>query len=390
MKRLVNFLRRSWGIYGSAIILCILGFLLTSRYIKPAPPDTVRMAAGQPGGAYDKAANAFADYLEKERIKLEIVETSGAVENLELLSRGEVDVAIVQGGIYGGAEGVVEGMASLFEEPLWMFHHNDFELSRFTNFGEMRISIGPDGSGTQALVRKLIGDSIIERERPEIFTMDGSEAADALIAGEIDVALFVSSPKGRDVDRLLRSPNVVASSFDRASALARRYVFLYEVDLPEGTIDLKANIPETDLSMVSSTANLVAHKDLHPAVTSLLLAAAKQNFGDGSYFSQSGKFPTPDYLEFPLSEAAENYYKHGPPFLQRYLPFWAASLIDRVKIMLLPLVFLLLPMFKVMPLLYQWRMRARVISVPSSSMPSTTEKPSVRPSTVFSSPWRGE
>ena len=256
----------------------------------------------------------------------------------------------------------MEGLGSLFEEPLWAFHRDDITITRFSGFEEMRVAIGPDGSGTQALVRRLIRDIGLDPEKMQLLELGWTEAADALIAGEVDVALFVSSPSSREIDRLLRSPEIVASSFERAEAYARRYVFFHEVSLPEGTIDLKANVPKRELKMVSSTANLIAHEDLHPALACLLLEAAGEKYGGGSVFSEAGKFPTPNFLDFPLSEAAKDYYKRGPPFLQRYLPFWAASLIDRMKIMLLPLLILLLPMFKVMPSLYRWRMNARVYS----------------------------
>lgn len=56
------------------------------------------------------------------------------------------------------------------------------------------------------------------------------------------------------------------------------------------------------------------------------------------------------------------YYESGPPFLQRYLPFWAATLVDRLKVMLVPLLALFLPLFRIMPPLYRWRVRSRIYS----------------------------
>ncbi len=44
----------------------------------------------------------------------------------------------------------------------------------------------------------------------------------------------------------------------------------------------------------------------------------------------------------------------------RHLPFWAATLIDRLKIMLVPLIGLLLPLAKALPPLYRWRTRKRI------------------------------
>ena len=61
-----------------------------------------------------------------------------------------------------------------------------------------------------------------------------------------------------------------------------------------------------------------------------------------------------------MSREAKRYYKSGPSFLQRYLPFWVATFIDRTKVMLLPLLALFFPLFKLMPMVYRWRFRSRI------------------------------
>ncbi|MFT5728073.1 MAG: hypothetical protein ACI8PB_002225 [Desulforhopalus sp.] len=79
-----------------------------------------------------------------------------------------------------------------------------------------------------------------------------------------------------------------------------------------------------------------------------------------SVLTANREYPSPDNIDFPLSSEADRYFKHGPPFLQRYLPFWAASLIDRLKFMILPLIALLIPLMKVLPPTYRWRIRSRI------------------------------
>ena len=46
--------------------------------------------------------------------------------------------------------------------------------------------------------------------------------------------------------------------------------------------------------------------------------------------------------------------------MQRYLPFWVANFLTRMVVMLVPLFALLYPLFKIMPLIYKWRMRSRI------------------------------
>ena len=181
-----------------------------------------------------------------------------------------------------------------------------------------------------------------------------------LEAGTLDAAFFVSSPQGEIVRNLLHSGKTEPVNFERAEAYARRYSFLTSLLLPEGSEDLASNLPDRDLHLLAVTASLVNREELHPAVIGLLMQVLEEVHGKGGWFEEPGEFPTPDYLSFPLSPQAARYYKNGPPFLQRYLPFWAASFLDRMKIMILPLLGLMLPMFKIVPPLYRWRMRSRI------------------------------
>jgi hypothetical protein len=190
--------------------------------------------------------------------------------------------------------------------------------------------------------------------------LGGQVAADALVAGEVDAAFMVISAQSPLVESLLRQPGIVLADFARADAYTRRYRFLNALELPEGALDLGDNIPGSRVRLLAPAANLVMHPELHPAVVDLMLLAASKVHGEGGWFEQRGQFPQPELLAYPLSDEAERFYEHGPPLLQRFLPFWAASLVDRLKVMLLPLLVLLFPLFKVMPPIYTWRMRARV------------------------------
>jgi len=171
---------------------------------------------------------------------------------------------------------------------------------------------------------------------------------------------MVAGPEGRLLQQLLHRTDIRLMSMTRASAYTRIHHFLSVVTLPEGVIDLQANIPAADTQLLAPTANLVARHDIHPALVSLLLQAATQVQGPGGLFAAPGTFPSSSHLEFPLNEDARRYFRHGPPFLQRYLPFWTANLIDRLKVMLVPLLTLLIPLIKVMPPAYRWQVRKKI------------------------------
>ena len=289
--------------------------------------------------------------------------TSGSVENLRLLQSEAdgVDVAFVQGGVETRDEtDNLVALGSLFFEPMWIFYRTGVSIEKVSDLQRLRLAVGPEGSGSKVLTLQMLALNGIDEANTRILSYDSQKAADLLLDGEIDVAFFVDSHRSKHIMQLFKSKSVVLLGIDRAEAYAIRFPFLHVFKLPQGVIDLKANIPPRDLMLVAPTAQLVARADLHPALINLLLQVAEKVHFQGGGFEKKGQFPTPMYIDFRLSEEAARYYKSGPTFLQRYLPFWVANFISRMIVMLLPLVVLLLPLFKLMPPLYRWRMRSRI------------------------------
>jgi hypothetical protein len=200
----------------------------------------------------------------------------------------------------------------------------------------------------------------IDETNANLFPYSSHEAADKLLEGDIDVAIFVSSHRSEYIMQLFNSDSVGLLGIERAEAYAIRYPFLRVLKLPEGVINFKRNVPSRDLMLVAPAAQLVARSDVHPALINLLLQAAEKVHFKGGGFEKAGEFPSPKYIDYDLSEEAARYYKSGPPFLQRYLPFWVANIITRVIVILLPLVALLFPLFRIMPNIYRWRMRSKI------------------------------
>jgi len=351
-------------IYGPAGLLVLVAFVVAYQFIKPAPPQHVRIASGGEQGAYFIFAQAYARLLAREGITLEVVPTAGSVENLRLLREGSVDTALVQGGVSDpdDEEGVLPlySLGSLFYEPLWLFVRTGPQYRDLGSLQGQRVSVGAEGSGTRALAMRLLSENGVDAANSTLLDLEDEAAASGLRAGQVDAALFVASPDSPLVRSLLQDTGLNLVSFDRAEAYSRRHRFLSGVTLPEGVVDLRENLPRKDIRLLAPTANLVVSADTHPAINELLLQAMQRVHENGDWFSKREEFPQPDLLAYPLAKEAERYYRHGPPLLQRYLPFWAASLVDRLKVMLLPLMLMLLPFVKVMPPIYQWRMRSRI------------------------------
>jgi hypothetical protein len=104
----------------------------------------------------------------------------------------------------------------------------------------------------------------------------------------------------------------------------------------------------------------VVHADLHPAIQYLLLNAAVQIHSGPLIFRKSGQFPAAESIDIPLSDEGQLFYKNGRPFLPQYLPFWIATLTERLPVILIPLAVLLFPFFRFLPQLYGWTMRSKI------------------------------
>jgi TRAP-type uncharacterized transport system substrate-binding protein len=355
--------REKLKLFLPAIGLTIIGFLVVYQFVDPAPPKQITIACGPQESANFLFAKAYQEFMAKEGVTLNIRPTAGSVENLKLLQAKPdgVEVALVQGGLKSSVQNEnIVSLGSLFFEPLWTFHRTDLPMEHFSDLKGMRLAVGEEGGGTKILTMHLLQLNGINTKNTRILSVGYQRAVDMLMKGEVDVAFFVSTHHAPYVIKLIDSKSVKLMGIPRAEAYAFLYHYLYLLRVPEGAIDFEANIPSRDLTLVAPTTQLVARSDLHPALVNLLMQAAEEVHESGTEFERRGEFPSPKYLDFELSEEAERYYESGPPFLQRYLPFWVANFLTRMKIMLLPIILLFYPLFKVAPLIYRWRMRSRI------------------------------
>lgn len=361
----------------SALVACTV-FWLAWQFVKPAPPDKVVIATGSATGVYAAVAQRYAERFAEAGIELEIRHTKGSGENYALLGDADsgVDVAIVQGGtlpptIEGGDKPKdLEAVASIYLEPLWLLHRTDADITSVQELlaiPKVRIAIGADGSGTRVIARTIAfasGYAPTPGERradePYLLSLGGEAAAKALKAGEIDAAFFVIAPDAPMIADLLADKSIKVASLRRADAYTRRYRYLQQVTLPEGAVDLARNLPSEDVQLIAATASIVVRSDTHPAVVQLLVHAARAVHKDGDLLSPPGEFPSGLRTELPIGDEAQYHLDNPPNVLHRNLPFWLASLIDRMVILIIPLLFVLIPLARLMPPVYRWRIRSRI------------------------------
>lgn len=350
------------SIWGPVLLLTAVGFVVAFQFVEPAPPRHLVMATGVTDGAYYRFGLKYREVLAHHGIELELRTTAGSVENLELLRdpQSGVDVALMQGGV--GSEyppGKLNGLASLFYEPIWVFQREEIPTT-VSSFEGRRLAIGAPGSGTHDALTHLIEKNELPSTAFEAVELGGSAAADALLNGQVDVACFVASIEAPYIQRLLLADGIHLTSFVRAEAYIRRYHFLAKVELPRGTADLQRDIPPTDIKMLAPVASLAARETLHPTIVVLLVQAATEIHSNGGIFEKERQFPSVYNTTFPINRDARRYMEKGPPWLQRFLPFWIAVAAERLMILLIPLATLLFPLFKIAPPTYRWRIRSRI------------------------------
>lgn len=358
--------RRSLGdillIFAPALLITVIGFVIAFQFVEPEPPRHITMATGPAEGAYYRLALRYQEILAREGIKLELLETAGSEENLQLLQQPDtpVELAFFQGGagLKQQPDGI-ESIGSVFFEPIWLFWRDNAPDQLAPLHGK-RIAAGEQGSGTREAMQYLFKANGLDSSEVEAVALSGSEATRALLDGEVDVAAFVSVYDNAYIHELLLADGIALMHFDRGEAYQRRFRFLSRVSLPRGFASLERDLPRADVPLIAMVANLVIRDSLHPALIALVSSAAKEIHSPGDVFSRPHQFPSVDNVVLPLNEDARRYITKGPPLLQRYLPFWLAIAIDRLTVLLIPLVTLLYPLFKVLPPTYRWRIRKRI------------------------------
>jgi TRAP-type uncharacterized transport system substrate-binding protein len=343
----------------AATLVILLGSIV---YITATlPPRTIMMVTGPEGGANYEFGLRYRELLAKEGIKLLLKPTTGSLENLRQLRdpRSRVSVGFIQGGTTTKKESPeLESLGTVFYEPLWFFRRSEVGGSQWLR--GRRLSIGPEGSGTRAialqLIQKIKADSILG----ELSGFAPQAAAEKLIAGDIDVAFIVAAWEAPVVQSLVNAKGIEIETFQHPDALIAIYPFLNKLVLPAGVVDYLVNRPPEDVVLLAPKASLVVRADLHPALQYLLLNAAVQIHSQPGIFQKAAQFPAAESIDLPLSEEAQRFYKTGRPFLQGYLPFWIATLVETMLVVLFPLAALLYPVFKFLPQIYDWMMQRKI------------------------------
>jgi TRAP-type uncharacterized transport system substrate-binding protein len=368
-KIVARFVAISWRdlalTFGPILLVCAIALWVAVRLIQPAPPSTLTIAAGPKGSFFWNSAQKYKTILARNRVTLKVLETQGSLDNLTRLEdpHSDVDVGFVQGGMTqpGVTHDHLESLGSVSYVPLAVFYRGA-PVTRLSELKGKRLAIGAEGSGTRVLSLALLKANGIEPNGDTpLLPLAGDAAADALESGQADaVFLTGDSAQPPTMAKLLRTPGVRFMDFAQADAYARRFPYLTTIDFPMGAFDFARNLPPHPVHTIAPTAELVARDSLHPALSDLLIEAAREVHSRANLLQRANEFPAPLAHEFRISDNAERYYKSGKSFLYRTLPFWVASLADRLLVVVVPLIVVLIPGLRLVPGLYRWRVKSRI------------------------------
>ena len=354
------------------LALLAVGLLAAAYWwLNPTPPRYVVLATGAEQSAYAEFGQRYQKALAAQGIEVRLLPSEGSLANLQLLREGRADLAFVQGGtavLEVEDHEQLRSLGSLFVEPLWLFYRTQ-AVRRSTPAGRLdalpqlrglRVNVGTEGSGVPILMDKLLDANHMQASDLRLSRLEQTPATVAFLDGKIDVLVFASAPESPMVQMLLQTPGVRLMDFPQNEAYGRRFPFLTPVTLPRGVVDLAGNVPANDVRLVASTTSLLTRADTHPALLQLFAQHAQTLHSGAGWFNRAREFPSTRHSELEIAPEADRAINEPVPLLQRYLPFWLANLIQRMWLVLGILIAVMLPLSRIVPPLYQLRVRSRV------------------------------
>ncbi len=358
----MRFLRTRLGIALLVLTAVVLVWTVLAA-LRPLPGRDLTMATGPAGSVYARTAERYRQILARDGVHLRLVSTNGAVDNLMRLKdpRSGIDVGLVQAGtITEDDTQDIVSLGTVFYEEAWFFYRARDALPPISQWDGWRISIGPAGSASRPVALKLLVLNGANLSRLKLLPYAPEQARHALLAKDLEAALIVTGWDSPTVQSLAREPDIRLLGFPRADAYVALFPFLNKLVLPRGVADLAADRPPQDTTLIGSKASLAVRRDVHPALQFLLLRAATEVHSRPGMFQHAGEFPAPEEIDLPLSTEARRFYRSGPTFLQRTLPFWLAEFVQRMLILIVPIIGVVYPLWSLAPKLYFWQKRRRL------------------------------
>ena len=385
---------------------------LAIMILNPGPPGRIIMASGGAGGHYHELALAYKKELERFGVTLELRSQTEGNDTLKGLfsqfkkefktfdeSTADLQAGFLKGGFSGSMQGRLvtereqvwrerqvanlKSVGRLFYEPMWVFHKRAAPLKSLKDLKGKKIYVGTRVSGARRVILHLLKANGVTEKDATVIDEDFPQDAQPLIKGDADAGIMILPADSTKIQALLRNPEIRLMSFAaEAEAYTNRFPSLSKIILRQGAVEFAPDVPEADVTLLATSAALLVRKDLHPALVSLLTYAVVHNpksgfdkTGEPILFYRAGEFPSANDPEFEVAPGAIPVFKSGElPLLLRGiaplnhnlgLPFWPAAFAHQhgtqAVLLLIPLLSIILPLMRLLPMLYTWSMRRRLI-----------------------------
>ncbi|MDM0031987.1 TAXI family TRAP transporter solute-binding subunit [Variovorax sp. J22P271] len=345
------------------VVASIALALIGAWSLRSAIPRHIVLASGLRDGMYHQYAQRYKEILARDGVTVEERMTGGAEENERLLRdpHSGVDVAFVHGGVVRPADREkLVMLATLYYEPLWIFYRDNVVHEHFDELRHRRLAVGSADSGVRAFMEPLLAVNNITSLNSDLVPLVNLEALRALQAGQVDAAFLLGPAEFPAIWQALHDPELKLMSLARSEAYPRRFPYITKLTLPPGTIDLAQHIPGQEVKLIGTKAMLVSRDDLSTPIVNLLLGAARELHGSQGYFEALDEFPNTAMVDLSVSADADRHHRFGPSLLHRYLPFGVAAYLERLIVLLVPVLFVIVPLSKLLPQLLRWRTRSRI------------------------------
>lgn len=369
----------NWVILNRAetrLAIIIVGTLLAAalfalfRFIEPPPPKVIKISTGAKTGAYYNYAQRYATELKKHGIQLDILDSSGSVQNLARLNdpKSGVSLAFIQTGVGDQQTSPdLESLASVAYEPVWVLSKPNKSINQLIDAKGKRVAIGADGSGSQPVALSLLGANGITATNTTFMPIGAADACVQLQQDLLDVIITVAAPNAPIIEQSLNA-GLSVMDFNQADAYVRRFSWLSKVTLPKGSSSFSRNLPTKDIQLIAANANIVARTDVHPAIAFLLMDIASEIHAGSGLVHNTKQFPNDQSLQFNQSDESKRFFKTGRPFLQRYLPFWLANLFERLLVSIVPVLAIAIPLIKLVPAYFDFQEKSEILQLYEQGM----------------------
>lgn len=347
------------------IFLTALGSIFVYLFLQfnsSTQKKEITIATGSIGSDSYAYAMSYKTLLEQEGVSTAIIPSKGSLDTINILNNKKADIGFINGGVLvDKPQYQFESLASLYYEPLWIFYrYEGYDYEYLLQSTGKTIGVSITNDSTYDLTKKILSANGIDEENTNFIYGFDEIGLEKLKSKEIDIFITLANKQNRYIQELLADPTIKVISLKRAKAYSQKFDYLKHLTLHEGSVDLYSNIPSLQIELLSTTQNLVSNGNISNELIRILLKKVVEVHSQKSFFQNGESFPNLNNLDSTINSEAELYIQNGDSWLEEIFPYWIASNIDRLKILIIPLLWLFIPLSKSIVPLYIFTIRSKI------------------------------